>query len=245
MEDEWGRRAGLFNDWSREQKEEVYKAFLKALRLRVDRWIDSGKSEGSETPSDRTLSPVDRERIREFWDNNRVRVWVDEAGLLELRPEAGRQFSGGDVTARFRELIRLAEEIAVFCFSMLLDGDAPHRLMRCDSCSTYFARENAPRKGQPIKRGMYCQKCTQKGVNRRVTSSRDRERARRIELVAEFWLKYDEKKRRVDRIGWVVEEVNKSGKLPQGSERLKPDWLRRKKNIKAIEDRLEEIRRAN
>jgi hypothetical protein len=240
--DAQGKPASLVNAWSKEQRNDVHKAFQEALRTLVDRWIDSGKDKGSESPWNRKLSFADREKIRQFWDNNRVGVDVGEDGSLQLRPEAERRFSAGDNRLRFMELLRRAEEVAIFWFSVLLDGGAPQRLMRCDSCSAHFARENAPRRGQVIKRGPYCQKCNQNGINRRVAAHRENRRKDKIELAAFYCLKWEERKRRTPRPQWIAEEMQRSGRLPVNSPLPTQKWVGRYTD--EIEARAEEIRRA-
>jgi hypothetical protein len=192
----------LVNVWSESQRGEAFGTFQRTLREFVDEWINSGRAETvGECPWDRKPSLMAREKVRRFWDNNRVRVMINEEGKLQLRPGITRDF----VNLRLR-----AEDYATLWFSRLMDSESSRRLFRCEHCKAYFVRNNAPRKGIAIKRGTFCESCRNTGGLRRNTDRRGFIQRERLNAAATWLPKYTKTNRDGPLKEWLAKKLNEA-----------------------------------
>lgn len=190
--------------------------FHQALRLVVNKWIDSGKRDGKEWPN-RRIPP--RDVLLEYTERNPA-VWdiLAPDGELRLQIVPGSFFEKSDQK-------RAAYDAAVALFIQLLDSPKRARLFSCDGCRTYFLRQRMPKKDKPIERGSYCENCKREGKDRirRTEDSRGERTKQMIGLAADVWPQWKQDRRHGERTEWVAQQVNKRRK--SNRDRIAKNWV--------------------
>jgi len=174
--------------------------FHHALRGLVDAWIDSGKSNGVESPHERIVPRHIQAVLVGYSHRNPVR-WDYSASDGGLRIYA-------TLRNRTDDRARAALDTASVLFIRLLNWRARARLARCDECGTYFLRKRMPKKGMNIKRGSFCPKDKGKGSAKRTNAGRERKRGGLVARAAEFWPKWKPARRYGERSVWVARQMN-------------------------------------
>jgi hypothetical protein len=230
--------------------------FREFLRILVDTWIDSGKTEDGEKPSQRALRAEEKLFLQDYVERNPPMLQFSAEGprlVIVPRNFYGRKklsettkflekafFSGlqetGPQVQSLRKTLPNIVDAATAMFLELLDAPERIRLFRCDGCGMYFARTRAPKKGNLISRGSWCANCKGKGSAWRTEKSRDSRAGKIVELAAEFWPKWQPERRHRDgeREEWVANKVNQR----QRSKRITANWVgRHTKEIEAEAER--------
>jgi hypothetical protein len=197
--------------------------FGTTLRRLVDQWIDSGNGgdgcvnlpaemlkEIGESPRVLWRSPKYPEPIlktlTDFWERNRPTVVVGIDGRSTPTPRS--------VSLNPKHLVSEARDGAIYRFQQLLDSPGRDLLSRCDGCKAYFVRARAPKKNMPIKHGTFCKGCKGRGSAKRTSATRDERKQKMVELAADWWPNWPQKKRSGKRSEWVAEMVNKKPVIP-------------------------------
>ncbi|HZY60887.1 MAG TPA: hypothetical protein VFE38_00065 [Edaphobacter sp.] len=224
----------LANNPSEQQKEKAYTIFRESLRALIDEWIDTGREgtpgEVIECPWDRKLTFEAKKKVFEV--RGAVKVNVLDDGSIELCVDERPPI--------YFPLLQRAERYATSWFSRLLDNEARYKLFRCDNCMRYFVRNSAPRKGQYIKRGAFCEQCKNIGGAKRNEVRRRGIQGMRIDAAVEWWTKYPKTREPFEQ--WVIEKINRALKKKGINEPVKRNWLTR--NRAQIEAEMERRKHA-
>ena len=236
-----GKRDGLTGNDARNAN----LALCMTLRMFLGAWIDSGKTEGEENASKRTLTSW-RNVLQDYLERNPPMVELSEQGphlfmfphVWDERKELSA-FAKNAVNTSLSQMNETpAEEVrslrrimpfvwdtAIALVLLLLDSPERTRLFRCDGCQTYFMRARAPKKNVPIYRGSWCENCKGKGSARRTETSRDARTKKMVERAADVWANWKQDRRHGERSEWVAEQVNK--KLPANANHIAKNWVTR------------------
>jgi hypothetical protein len=224
---------------SSEDQDAMFATFRKALRDLINPWIDSGRTvyeeKQSETPSERKRTFAINETLRSFWDRNPLRVEVDiDGGPMVARVDPRRP-----VVMTQQDALGRAADYGVAWFArLLLESESPERLFRCDGdgCGTYFTRIPTPKKGVPIKRGVFCEGCKNKGGARRTGAHREGQKGQMLKVAAEWWPQWTPTTRRNrSRADWIVGKMNEHCRA-KGMKLITKKWVTQ--NQAAIEEQI-------
>lgn len=192
------RRESLGPDLGK--KRDVERHFAGALRELTDAWIESGRQGEVDSPFERVMPAevgrfLARNRPVTALVNGRVRYSV-----CSPRP------------SRAKDHEFAAREYAAYWFTHLLDSPMRERLSRCEECGAYFLRKRMPKRGCPIKRGMYCDKHAGKARARSMKGIRENRTYGLVRLAARLWPRSNSQKDHRTRSKWIASNMNK--KLP-------------------------------
>ena len=183
------------------------------LRALVDDWLDSGRSEGTETPKERTL----RRGTLNTWTRT---IWPERDGLQDILnhwvSEGRFQFSFTDsgeleleTPCRYSTDKPLADakNDAIRLFGKLLQSSHGYRIAKCcePQCGRYFYYERVPK--AVLKSGTLCQDHRLRGGTIRKNMQRKQRRKKLLALAAEAWRKC--KLDQTDSYRWIADQVNK------------------------------------
>lgn len=215
-------------------------AFIVRLRAFVDAFIRTGiDRSGVETPSSRRVrasadeSPIMTvsadeapvvifDEIYESWRRNQPRPLLNGDGtraIGENRPNWENQAP---------ELY--ARDMATYYFQELLESPFWSCIGKCANpvCKRYFLRKR--NRKTAIKRGTYCGSCKLIGGAERTRLSRERAKREVLQVAAQAWQEWGNRKRRTDRATWVANRINRIfGK----TRFIRPKWVNQ--NRRAIE----------
>jgi hypothetical protein len=213
-------RMGELSNATPETREMAVAEFRNTARRLCDQWIDSGKCDGVEDPWRRNINWKTEERIplvetlRDYARRNPPRAEPGEDGRFDIW-----------MLPTFpSDPILRARDMGVYHLIHLLDSPIRERLSRCEECSAYFTRARMPKKDMPVYHGTFCQKCKNKGAERRTVKSREQRTKRRIELAADAWNKWRPRARYGKREEWVAQQVNE--RQPVGWDCIKRNWVK-------------------
>jgi hypothetical protein len=220
-------------------------AFTLSLRMMVDAWINSAKTEEGEQPWKRTFWPL---FLQDHVERNPPLLQIAEEGpclvmfphvwdkrkrlpLLVKEPLESMLTQLEDMKSPSRQFVReimpFAFDAAIAMFLQLLDSSERTRMFRCDGCRAYFFRARAPKKDTPIYHGSYCANCKGKGKDRarRTMESRTQRTQEKIGWAADAWAQWKPQRRFGERSDWIVKKVN--ARLPTDQNPIKVNWLTR------------------
>jgi len=175
----------------------VHRVFLAGLRELVDGWIESGRRDNLDRPLERTAPRRELERFMVKYPPV-AKLASDSRMVLFIQAPKEHRAS--------------AQDHALYWFAMLLDSPTRERLSKCEKCGVYVMRNRMPRKGHPIKRGVFCK--THRG-KARARSMKDTRKGRTNELVflaAKFWPARNAQMDHKTRSKYVATKMN--GQLP-------------------------------
>lgn len=174
----------------------VERDFVSVLRALTDSWIESGKQGQVDDPFERAV-PV---QVGKFTSKHRpiIRIVDGRVRYSTCSPEPS---STNDPESA-------APDYATYWFIHLLDSPMRERLSRCEHCGRYFLRERMPKKGCPIKRGMFCKKHRDKARARSMKVIRIGRTAELVHLAARFWPEGDLRKGYQSRSTWIADRMN-------------------------------------
>lgn len=207
--------------------------FFATLGALVDQWLASGRQGLEERPYERIVTwfsaptypePIFK-TVSEFLKRNPPREIVGTDGRIGLRLGVSL-YKKGFLDHEFRDR-------AILFFMQFLESPLPNKLFRCDRCRLYIVRRDAPR--QLIQRGTYCAECKKSSEASviRMNASRSGHLNKLIELAADWWPKWNSKKR-FARSKWIAEMMEP--KLPDWRKDDPPtgNWVtRHSKEIEA------------
>jgi hypothetical protein len=217
-------------------------AFKESLRVLVNAWIESGRTEGIEQPWERVVPPELRDCLKDYvWRNPPLLQFTAEGPALSIYPHTWDSHKElpllllKSVTADLQDtpltlkIMAFVADAAIAVFLQMLDSPGRTRLFRCDECRTYFLRQRMPKKDTPIERGSYCENCKREGKDRirRTEDSRGKRTGQMIEWAADAWLQWKRDRRHGERAEWVAREVN--AKLGKTRDPIKTNWVTRHK----------------
>lgn len=218
--------------------------FRMILRMFLDAWIDTGKTEGGENASERTFW---RNVLQDYVERNPPMVELSEQGpYLVMFPRAWDKqkklsaFAADGANTMLSQLKEVpAEEVrslrrimpfiwdtAIALVLQLLDSPERTRLFRCDGCGAYSMRTRAPKKNTPIYHGTWCENCKGKGSAMRTKGSRGTRTERMIGWAADAMEQWRPENRFGKEIDWIVKKVNACLKAA-GRDPIKSNWVAR------------------
>jgi len=180
----------------------VERLFVSTLKELVDAWIESGRQGEVDSPFERAVPA----QVGKFTARNRP--------VIRLVDGRVRYSVCSPIPSMAENPEPAARDYAAYWFIHLLDSPMRERLSRCEECGEYFLRKRMPKRGCPIKRGMYCHKHRGKARARSMKSIRDDRSDELVRLAGKFWLKWNSQKDYKTRSKWIANRMN---------EEL-PDW---------------------
>ena len=175
----------------------VEQDFVSVLRELTNTWIESGKQGQVDDPFERAVP----DQVGKFTAKYRpvIRLVDGRVRYSLCSPEPS---SANDPESA-------ARDYATYWFIHLLDSPMRERLSRCEDCGLYFLRERMPKKGHPIKRGMFCKKHSDKARARSMSSTREGRTDELVRLAAKFWPEWNSQMGHHLRSKWIAAKMNR------------------------------------
>jgi hypothetical protein len=215
----------LFDLFSEEEKKKVPAYLLPLLNEKVPKHYERLRRALGDKTVERDFVSVLRE-LTNAWIESGVQGQVDDPFERAVPTQVGK------FAAKYRPVIRLvdgrvrystcspepsgakdpesaARDYATYWFIHLLDSPMRERLSRCEDCGLYFLRERMPKRGYPIKRGMFCKKHRDRARARSMTSTRIGRTDELVRLAAKFWLEWNSQKGQQTLSKWIAAKMNR------------------------------------
>ncbi|MFZ0742977.1 MAG: hypothetical protein WAM85_01145 [Terracidiphilus sp.] len=216
----------------------------------MDQWLDSGRLQlkaNGEQPFERSVKvavPGHAEtiemRLQRFFARYQPRVLIG-SGPDEMFAHFGLvYFSSWESLANksTEDLLKSAQDYAIYQFVLLLDSPSRHRLFRCDECGDYFILKKNPKR--EIQRGTFCPKHKAQGAAARMEALRNRRTGKLLDTAAKTWINWQRQHRNDEQGGpeqraWVADQVNKKHETD-----FKRNWV--STNLEEILARVEALK---
>lgn len=174
----------------------VEQDFVSGLRELTKTWIESGKQGQVDDPFERAVPA----QVGKFAAKHRPVIRLVD-GRVRYSTCSPKPSGANDPESA-------ARDYATYWFVHLLDSPVRERLSKCEDCGLYFLRERMPKKGYPIKRGMFCKKHKDKARARSMTSTRMSRTRELVCLAAKFWPEWNPQKGHQTCSKWIAARMN-------------------------------------
>lgn len=177
----------------------VREVYVNRLRALVDAWIETGRTDAADEPSQRKLTRELKLTLWKWGERNPPELGFEDSGETVVYLPAPRINYGSPLATALNNAIQF--------FARFLDSPYRFRLFKCQRCAVYYFSKREPR--SVIKFGTYCPAHRHQATAKRSNARRrDPERETKLQLAVETWLRAPEGLSDTKKLEQVVREVN-------------------------------------